>query len=223
MSAAKANATVLPVDDKRRAHEPSIEEILASIRRIISDDQHSRQDEAVSGPNEAIEPEPSAPQRDNFLHESSTGRSVAAEEEPARAQHPDQRRDNLLRHLKASNEAQSRGAFRQAAEILEAAERDLPPIATLQADHRAIPGAATNDIASERFAPLLSAATAASIAAQFDTLAVTRLFEDGGRMDDLARDLVRPMLQEWLDDNLPGIVEKLVRAEIERVARGGRT
>ena len=69
----------------------------------------------------------------------------------------------------------------------------------------------------------MSAALAASIAAQFETLAVTRLFEDGGRMDDLARDLLRPMLQEWLDDNLPGIVEKLVRAEIERVARGGRT
>ena len=35
-------------------------------------------------------------------------------------------------------------------------------------------------------------------------------------------DGLRPMLKEWLDDNLPGIVERLVRAEIERVARGGR-
>jgi cell pole-organizing protein PopZ len=40
-------------------------------------------------------------------------------------------------------------------------------------------------------------------------------------MDELVRELLRPMLREWLDDNLPGIVEKLVRAEIERVARGG--
>ena len=31
-----------------------------------------------------------------------------------------------------------------------------------------------------------------------------------------------PMLKAWLDDNLPGLVERLVRAEIERVARGGR-
>ena len=30
------------------------------------------------------------------------------------------------------------------------------------------------------------------------------------------------LLQEWLDDNLPTLVERLVREEIERVARGPR-
>jgi cell pole-organizing protein PopZ len=34
--------------------------------------------------------------------------------------------------------------------------------------------------------------------------------------------MLRPMLKKWLDDNLPTIVERLVRVEIERVARGGR-
>jgi len=34
--------------------------------------------------------------------------------------------------------------------------------------------------------------------------------------------MLRPMLKQWLDDNLPGIVERLVRQEIERVARGRR-
>jgi cell pole-organizing protein PopZ len=32
--------------------------------------------------------------------------------------------------------------------------------------------------------------------------------------------MLRPMHQDWLDDNLPGLVERLVREEIERVARG---
>jgi cell pole-organizing protein PopZ len=32
--------------------------------------------------------------------------------------------------------------------------------------------------------------------------------------------MLRPMLKVWLDDNLPGLVERLVRAEIERVSRG---
>jgi cell pole-organizing protein PopZ len=41
-------------------------------------------------------------------------------------------------------------------------------------------------------------------------------------LEDLVRDMLRPMLKNWLDDNLPTIVERLVRAEIERVARGGR-
>jgi cell pole-organizing protein PopZ len=34
------------------------------------------------------------------------------------------------------------------------------------------------------------------------------------------REMLRPMLKGWLDDNLPGLVERLVRAEIERVSRG---
>ena len=41
-------------------------------------------------------------------------------------------------------------------------------------------------------------------------------------MESLTRQLMQPLLKQWLDDNLPTLVEKLVRAEIERVARGGR-
>ncbi|MGA8292069.1 MAG: DUF2497 domain-containing protein, partial [Rhodoplanes sp.] len=39
-------------------------------------------------------------------------------------------------------------------------------------------------------------------------------------LEDIARDLLRPMLKTWLDDNLPQLVERLVRAEIERISRG---
>ncbi|WP_425420037.1 DUF2497 domain-containing protein [Oricola indica] len=39
-------------------------------------------------------------------------------------------------------------------------------------------------------------------------------------LDAMAEDMLRPMLQEWLDNNLPSLVERLVRAEIERIARG---
>jgi cell pole-organizing protein PopZ len=39
-------------------------------------------------------------------------------------------------------------------------------------------------------------------------------------VEDLVQDMLRPMLKNWLDDNLPSLVERLVRAEIERVARG---
>jgi uncharacterized protein len=47
--------------------------------------------------------------------------------------------------------------------------------------------------------------------------------EDAARsIDDLARELLHPMLKQWLDENLPRIVEQLVREEIERVARRGR-
>jgi cell pole-organizing protein PopZ len=45
----------------------------------------------------------------------------------------------------------------------------------------------------------------------------------GGRpLDDIVRELLRPLLQTWLDENLPGIVERLVQAEIARIsARSG--
>lgn len=222
MSAAKANASVLPVDDKRRAHEPSIEEILASIRRIISEDQNARPEDLVPEPEEPYEPEPIFEARDSFSGAPSSSQKIIQGDEPAGLHPAEARRDTILRHLKASNEAQSRGAFRQAAEILEAAERDLVSIDSPEADRRGVIGTSPERPETEPLAPLMSATTAASIAAQFQTLAASRLFGDDGRLDELVRELLRPMLREWLDDNLPGIVEKLVRAEIERVARGGR-
>jgi cell pole-organizing protein PopZ len=69
---------------------------------------------------------------------------------------------------------------------------------------------------------LMSEAAGAQVASAFDELA--RAIREGQMksMEEMARHMLRPMLQEWLDDNLPRIVERLVREEIERVARGGR-
>jgi cell pole-organizing protein PopZ len=53
-------------------------------------------------------------------------------------------------------------------------------------------------------------------------LSSTVLSQSPRTLEDLVKDLLRPMLKAWLDDNLPPLVERLVRAEIERVARGGR-
>jgi cell pole-organizing protein PopZ len=46
------------------------------------------------------------------------------------------------------------------------------------------------------------------------------LVQNARTLEDLVREMLRPMLKAWLDDNLPGMVERLVRAEIERVSRG---
>ena len=69
---------------------------------------------------------------------------------------------------------------------------------------------------------LVSATSGNSIAAAFQTLATSVALTNADVIDRQVRDLLRPMLRTWLDDNLPVIVEKLVRVEIERVARGGR-
>jgi uncharacterized protein len=69
-------------------------------------------------------------------------------------------------------------------------------------------------------AALLSPASDAKIGASFEALAESLLARDKDLVERAARDMLRPMLKSWLDDNLPSLVERLVRAEIERVARG---
>jgi cell pole-organizing protein PopZ len=70
--------------------------------------------------------------------------------------------------------------------------------------------------------PLVSPATDAAVATSFNTLFASRLMPSPEVVAEMTRDMLRPMLKTWLDDNLPVMVERLVRAEIERVARGGR-
>lgn len=69
---------------------------------------------------------------------------------------------------------------------------------------------------------LMSAQTTAAVNAAFGSLATTILSGKGRTLEDLVQEMMRPMLREWLDENLPGLVERMVRAEIERVSRGGR-
>ena len=70
---------------------------------------------------------------------------------------------------------------------------------------------------------LISDQTGSVVSAAFKTLSAARPVMPGPEvMEAMARELLRPMLKEWLDDHLPTIVERLVRAEIERVARGPR-
>ncbi len=69
---------------------------------------------------------------------------------------------------------------------------------------------------------LMSNATQAAVDHAFSSLANTVLGNNARTLEDLVKEMLRPMLKGWLDDNLPGLVERIVRAEIERVSRGGR-
>ena len=67
---------------------------------------------------------------------------------------------------------------------------------------------------------IISANTSAAVDSAFNTLAHTVLVQNALTLEDLVREMLRPMLKAWLDDNLPSMVERIVRAEIERVSRG---
>lgn len=72
--------------------------------------------------------------------------------------------------------------------------------------------------------PMLSGDSAQAVQSAFSRLADTVLARATGErsLEEMTRDMLRVMLKQWLDDHLPSLVERLVREEIERVARSGR-
>ncbi len=94
-------------------------------------------------------------------------------------------------------------------------------------DRAAEPAAHTMDEARRQFAQnagpdrgLISNTTMAAVDNAFNSLAHTVLGNNARTLEDLVKEMLRPMLKAWLDDNLPGLVDRIVRAEIERVSRG---
>lgn len=181
---------------QQRAHEPSMEEILASIRRIIADDQRAPARLAVE--EAPVAAAPLAPDPPANLDIGAPARPQA----PALAIEPVAAEPEVAAVFEAAPAAEPEE---------EIVELTTPAAAALAAP--AMEPAA---------ARLISRETDAAVAAQFQHLAETMMADNARRIDDMTRDLLRPMLKAWLDDNLPILVEKLVRAEIERVARGGR-
>ncbi|MER8438700.1 PopZ family protein [Mesorhizobium sp. M1312] len=78
---------------------------------------------------------------------------------------------------------------------------------------------ATSEAPSTRPA-ILSEHTGRQVAAAFGELSDAFASRSKKTFDEMAEEMLRPMLQDWLDNNLPTLVERLVREEIERVARG---
>lgn len=99
------------------------------------------------------------------------------------------------------------------------AQQPAPPPAT-PAFEEHVRGRVIEELESEAPRPLLSQSTVAAVDSAFNSLAQTVLSNNARTLEDLVKEMLRPMLKTWLDDNLPKLVEKIVRAEIERVSRG---
>ncbi|TPN88560.1 DUF2497 domain-containing protein [Mesorhizobium sp. CU2] len=69
---------------------------------------------------------------------------------------------------------------------------------------------------------IVSEHTGRQVAAAFGELSDVFASRSKKTFDEMAEEMLRPMLQDWLDNNLPTLVERLVREEIERVARGAQ-
>ena len=202
-----------------KGQEPSMEEILASIRRIIADD------DSTKSPPKAAEAAAPPPR----LAPAPPPRVPAPAPEPERKEDDI---DSMLAQLRPAPHA----AEEPASDILELTEQmATPPEETafrtidgqqdVVFEDRPPPPPAPRPVEEPRRAAsdegsLISAATSAAVDSAFNTLAQTVLVQNGRTLEDLVREMLRPLLKTWLDDNLPSMVERLVRAEIERVSRG---
>jgi uncharacterized protein len=177
-----------------------MEEILASIRSIIADD---REPPAISAP--APKPAASGGPQIVYSNDSIPSARMAAAASPA----PTPAAEAVIAPPPKIVWEQPEPE----AEAPPAPEVELSPVDEAPADSSPEP------IEEEPFA---SPETDAAVAASLNALSTTLAIHSSEMIEGLMREMLRPMLKNWLDDNLPSLVERLVRAEIQRVARGGR-
>ena len=210
-----------------------MEDILASIRRIIADDDRAKP------PPKAAEPAPPQPASAPPPRPATLPPRMA---EPPPRPAPPPAAEALKQQEIDAVMARSEPQPEPASDILDLTEQmaapppPTPPAPSAAAGFRTIDG--QSDLVFEEAAPppaepepprpmvdqvdrgLVSSVTTAAVDSAFNTLAQTVLVQNARTLEDLVREMLRPMLKTWLDDNLPGLVERLVRAEIERVSRG---
>jgi uncharacterized protein len=204
---------------EQKTTEPSMEEILASIRRIISDDQQQVAPiEAKQAPVIAAVP-PQAPKHIEQLKVETVAvlpQVASIENQPIRnaAQIQDmkvQEPEEDVLELKMPEPELSKIATHSDPEFVVTKVQEPAVSAT--------PVYVQPQLQDDR---LIESKTDALVSNSFGSLAHTVLSQNARTLDDVVKDMLRPMLKSWLDDNLPNVVERLVRSEIERVTRGGR-
>jgi len=222
-----------------------MEEILASIRRIISDDGENAEQARSQGeaaPHASGGEDQTEAGADLAAMIEDAAAETAAHEEAAEAEPSDEDVLDLTDDMAAAGEGA--GDDEAEAEPDAPAGDSEPDVADPQAgdvEFADIKAEEPEEPEPEPAPPprqprrprqpdrtaasdLLSPEAQATASAAFGALASTMLSHSGGArtLEQIVEDLLRPLLKAWLDENLPPLVEKMVREEIERVARRAR-
>jgi uncharacterized protein len=169
------------------SQEPTMEEILASIRRIISEDDAPAEAEPAPEPEAA--PLAEEPAEDDVLE--------------------------LTDPIEPAAPVESVGDIDIYSPEPEPEPEPAPPP---PAPEPSVPSGFSRDEVAETLVGDHAATLAASA---FGSLSSALLMpKDGRTLEDVVRELLRPLLKEWLDQNLPRIVETKVEEEVHRIARG---
>ncbi|MGJ5042753.1 MULTISPECIES: DUF2497 domain-containing protein [unclassified Bradyrhizobium] len=241
-----------------KVQEPSMEEILASIRRIIADDEGKPPAADKAAAPEPVKAEkPAAPAAKPVMNDIPPSKIAAAA--PAKPAPPppappaasaSNNQDDIDALLAGLDETTPVAEVRPAEpepepEVLEltddmavAPPTPAPAPTPAAASFRKVDPrddiefieagrlnqkAASFESAFEQVTPkqpILAPSTVNAVESAFNALANTVLSNNARTLEDLVKEMLRPMLKSWLDDNLPALVERIVKAEIERVSRG---
>ena len=187
--------------------EPSMEEILASIRRIISEDGEEGEEQSPAADaaetTDAAEEAPAAePAADDVLELTN----VVGE-------------DGDVASLEESEvEAEAQGEVDDGLELTDEVAPE-PVDEAPEAEETPSEGEGGEGLLSEDKAD----ATADAFANLLGAMSVaTPMGGEGRTLEDIVKALMRPLLKQWLDDNLPPLVERIIREEIERVVGRAR-
>ncbi len=159
--------------------EPSMEDILASIKKIIADDSERK----ISPPRVRTSPLQTAPMHDVVDLAERTAKVAPVVEKSA------------VFEVESSSEIMDD-------DVLELNER-------------------APDVMVDEVADIVSPAAAEasrSALSSLSRLIVKPAVEGGDTLEGLVREMLKPMLKDWLDANLPEVVERVVAQEVARIS-----
>ena len=242
-----------------KVQEPSMEEILASIRRIIADDEAKpgateKPAAAAAPPPPKAEPAPPPAAKPAMKSPPPVAPPAAKAAAPAPKAPPpapaaaaSNSQDDIDSLLASLDEATPAAEIRPSRQPEAQSEADvfeltddmaLPEPAPAPSFRKVEPEDDVEFTEARGRAPaqqpvreppaiepapmqqIISGTTMRAVESAFNSLANTVLSNNARTLEDLVKEMLRPMLKSWLDDNLPGLVERIVKAEIERVSRG---
>jgi cell pole-organizing protein PopZ len=189
------------MSDNSSEEEPSIEEILASIRQIISDDDEEQPE--AEKETEVLE----SPVREGTDDVLELTEEDLAEQESVQDSEPEYFSDD-------TPDIEMRDIEEIEPEPVYEPEPEPEPV------YEEVEAPEPQPLPSDILSSGVQAAAMGSLAKLTKKMPINNSRSyDGVTLEDIVRELLHPMLREWMDDNLPPMVERIVQKEIEKMAR----
>ncbi len=226
------------------APEPSMEEILASIRQIISEDGEGTDNAGVSGADASGDAAASSPDKETAasveadankdapgsIAKDEQGMDANVKEDLAKAEDAFSSDDGPADDggpagdVAVEDEKESQASDDPDENVADVFATEPDTDSDVEESTSMAMPAESKQQSSAPFDDdkLLSDDSQEVVHGAFSALAHTILAQNARTLEDLVTEMLAPMLKGWLDDNLPSLVERLVKEEIDRVSRGRR-